>query len=123
MTSLKYSFLFLLTACSFSTSGTEIKFDNSLSSCFEIKEAKISYEYIFPALQASINELKSIGECGCKSLALTYSSFIQFSEYESHLMTGEFVTKNSSLSFPVATDKLFINDNKLLITLACAPPD
>lgn len=116
--------IFLISTCSFTTSGTEINFENSLSNCFEIKEAEVSYEHIFPTLKASINELKPTSECGCRSLVSSYSSFVETSDYKSHLMTGKFVfLEGNSLSLPVATTQGLINNNKLLITLSCALPD
>lgn len=124
MAGLKYSFFCLITACSFSTYSTEINFDNNLSSCIEIEDAEVIYDNTFPTLKASINRLKPTSECGCKSLVSSYSSFIEASDYKSHLMSGKFVfSENNSLSLPVATDKGLINDNKLLITLSCALPD
>ena len=103
----------------------EINFDNNLSNCIEIENAEINYDNTFPTLKASINELKPTYECGCKSLISSYSSFIDRSEYKSHLMTGKFVflEGSNSLSLPVATTKELINNNKLLISLNCALPD
>jgi len=58
------------------------------------------------------------------SLVSSYSSFVETSDYKSHLMTGKFVfLEGNSLSLPVATTQGLINNNKLLITLSCALPD
>ena len=124
MAALKYSLFFLITACSFSTFSTEINFDNNLSNCIKIEKAEIIYDNTFPTLKASINELKPTSECGCRSLVSSYSSFVETSDYKSHLMTGKFVfLEGNSLSLPVATTQRLINNNKLLITLSCALPD
>ena len=125
MVELRYSLLlvFMVSACSQSTSDTKVSINNQLSNCIKIDNPEVMYKSGIPMLSASYQQLKPISQCGCKSAISQYSSRLEMNGYSSKLLTAKLTFRENQLIIPLATSKEIIGDYSVLVNFSCALPD
>lgn len=116
-------FLWLL-GCAHTQSPVEITVENPLINCIDIKKSSVVLQKSFPVAEINYKKINMISECGCKSKILSFKSHLQMGDYDSFLISGNFVLQNEDqIGLPIATSREIIGSNPIKISLYCAPPD
>ena len=116
------SLLTLLSICSFSLScnaADKIIMDNSLKDCLQLNNTSITRKNNLLLLEASLHMNETIGACGCKSAAFSYSVYRDKNEkFISYGMLSS-INKNK-VTLVLSSDNSIYKDSKYKVSISCS---
>jgi hypothetical protein len=101
----------------------QVTFQNELSACAVIKVNKTSTQGNVVVASTTVQLQKLIGECGCLSALVTYTSTVDRGGVQQTLQQGLVSLKNGGdKTLVLATEPALVANKEVKVRLACTGP-